>query len=211
MPAHADLAELKAAARSCQGCVLYQAATQTVFGDGDPDARVVLLGEQPGDQEDRQRQPFVGPAGRLLDRALDEAGIDRSRTYVTNAVKHFKFARAARGKRRLHKTPTWTEIVACRPWLVAELEALDPELLVCLGATAAKAVLGPAFKVSEHRGELFPWPGFDEPSDGARADAGPAPMVLTTIHPSAALRAENRDEVYAGLVTDLRIAAQVLR
>jgi uracil-DNA glycosylase len=214
VPAHADLDHLKEAARSCRGCDLYRDATQTVFGAGDPDARVVLVGEVPGDQEDRQGEPFVGPAGRVLDRALEDAGIDRDRTYVTNAVKHFKFTPAERGKRRLHKTPTRTEIVACRPWLVAELQVLEPELLICLGATASKAVLGPDFKVSVDRGKLLPWPELTEPSGppAARAERGPgpAPRVLATIHPSAALRADDREEVYAGLVADLRVAARAL-
>ncbi|MEQ7007280.1 UdgX family uracil-DNA binding protein [Actinopolymorpha sp. B17G11] len=217
VPADADLEELKRAARSCQGCDLYREATQTVFGDGDPDARVVLVGEIPGDQEDRQGQPFVGPAGRVLDRALEDAGIDRDRTYVTNAVKHFKFTRAERGKRRLHKTPTRTEIVACRPWLVAELQVVDPELLICLGATASKAVLGTDFKVTVDRGKLLPWPDLSEPAGPSAARAGragrgrgPEPRVLATIHPSAALRAEDREEVYAGLVADLRVAASAL-
>jgi uracil-DNA glycosylase len=214
LPAHADLEQLKRAARSCQGCDLYQDATQTVFGDGDPDARVVLVGEVPGDQEDRQGQPFVGPAGRVLDQALEDAGIDRDRKYVTNAVKHFKFTRAERGKRRLHKTPTRTEIVACRPWLVAELQAVDPELLVCLGAKASKAVLGTDFRVTVDRGKLLPWPDLSEPSGPPTARAahgkGPHPQVLATIHPSAALRAEDREEVYAGLVADLRVAARAL-
>jgi uracil-DNA glycosylase len=214
LPADADLERLKRAARSCQGCDLYKDATQTVFGDGDPDARVVLVGEVPGDQEDRQGQPFVGPAGRVLDRALEDAGIDRDRTYVTNAVKHFKFTQAERGKRRLHKTPTRTEIVACRPWLVAELQVVDPELLICLGATASKAVLGTDFKVSVGRGKLLPWPDLSEadgpPAAPAAHGKDPQPRVLATIHPSAALRAEDRDEVYAGLVADLRVAARSL-
>jgi uracil-DNA glycosylase len=215
VPATADLAALRDAAGSCQGCDLYRDATQTVFGDGDPDARVVLLGEQPGDQEDRQGAPFVGPAGRVLDDALADSGLDRSTAYVTNAVKHFKFTRAERGKRRLHKTPTRTEIVACRPWLVAELQVLAPELLICLGATAAKAVFGPSFKVTERRGEVLPCPdeltrtsGSDAP---ARHGGGLVEGVLATIHPSAVLRAENRDEMYDGLVADLRIAARSLR
>ncbi|WP_026256797.1 UdgX family uracil-DNA binding protein [Actinopolymorpha alba] len=212
VPEDADLAGLKDAARSCEGCDLYLSATQTVFGDGDPDARVVLLGEQPGDQEDRRGQPFVGPAGRVLDQALVDAGIDRSRAYVTNAVKHFKFTRPERGKRRLHKTPNRAEILACRPWLEAELALLEPELLICLGATAAKAIFGPAFKVTEQRGIPLPRPNLGERSEhaGKRSEHRPAPVVVATIHPSAVLRAENQDEVYAGLVADLRVAADVL-
>ena len=203
VPAKADLSGLRTAARTCRGCDLYQAATQTVFGDGDPNARVLLVGEQPGDQEDQRGEPFVGPAGRLLDRALEDAGIDRTQTYVTNAVKHFKFVPAERGKRRLHKTPSRTETLACRPWLEAEVQVLDPDLLICLGATAAKAVLGPTFRVSRQRGVLLPWPDdFVAASERAR--------VLATIHPSAALRAANREEMYDGLVADLRVAAGAL-
>jgi DNA polymerase len=201
VPEGADLDQLKQAARSCRGCDLYQDATQTVFGDGDPHARVVLLGEQPGDQEDRQGLPFVGPAGRVLDRALDEAGIDREVTYVTNAVKHFKFERAEGGKRRIHQSPNRTEIVACRPWLASELELLEPEVLVCLGATASKAVFGPSFKVTQQRGVPLSSPDLDK-SDGM--------VVVATIHPSAVLRSRDRDVMYAGLVADLRVAAQVL-
>jgi uracil-DNA glycosylase len=202
VPEGADLDQLKKAAATCRGCDLYQAATQTVFGDGDPHARVVLLGEQPGDQEDRKGQPFVGPAGLLLDRALDEAGIDREVTYVTNAVKHFKFERVEGGKRRIHQSPNRTEILACRPWLAAELDLLEPEILVCLGATAGKAVFGPSFRVTAERGKLLTSPELN--GSGTLA-------VVATIHPSAALRARNRDEMYAGLVSDLRVAADALR
>ncbi|HZC26708.1 MAG TPA: UdgX family uracil-DNA binding protein [Actinopolymorphaceae bacterium] len=215
VPADADLARLADAAQSCRGCELYKAATQTVFGAGDTDARVVLVGEQPGDQEDRQGLPFVGPAGRLLDRALEDAGIDRTRCYVTNAVKHFKFVPSERGKRRLHKAPTRAEVVACRPWLVAELRVLGPELLVCLGATAAKAVFGPSFKVTERRGRVLSLPEdlqeqLRQPEADATGADVPVPATLATIHPSAALRAENREEMYAGLVADLRVAAAAL-
>src|SRR5918994_5103014 len=165
VPGGADLEQLRQAAAICQGCDLYRAATQTVFGTGDPNARVVLLGEQPGDQEDRQGLPFVGPAGKVLDRALVEAGIDREVTYVTNAVKHFKFERVEGGKRRIHQSPNRTEIVACRPWLASELELLEPEVLVCLGATASKAVFGPSFKVTQQRGVPLSSPDLDK-SDG---------------------------------------------
>jgi DNA polymerase len=219
VPPHADLAQLKEAARSCRGCDLHRDATQTVFGEGDADARVVLLGEMPGDQEDKQGRPFVGPAGRVLDRALEDAGIDRRQTYLTNAVKHFRFTLSGsgeRGKRRLHKTPGRTEIVACRPWLVAELQVLEPEVLVCLGATAAKAVLGSDFRVTVDRGKLFPLPqdlaGNPAPAAGTDTE-DTRPRVLATIHPSAVLRADDtdRDAMYAGLVDDLRVVAEVLR
>src|SRR5215467_4760644 len=146
VPPDADLSRLAEAAGSCRGCELYRAATQTVFSAGDADARVVLVGEQPGDQEDRQGIPFVGPAGRLLDRALEEAGIDRAACYVTNAVKHFKFEE--RGKRRLHKKPRSSEIQACQPWLEAELAVIRPKIIVCLGATAAQSVFGPDYRVT---------------------------------------------------------------
>lgn len=139
------------AARSCRGCGLYRDATQAVFGAGPRDARVLVVGEQPGDQEDRKGEPFVGPAGRLLDRAFEDAGIDRREVYVTNAVKHFKFERPERGKRRIHKTPSRTEVVACRPWLLAALDLVRPELVVCLGATAAQLLLGASFRVSQER------------------------------------------------------------
>jgi DNA polymerase len=201
VPSGAGLEQLEQAARDCRGCDLYRAATQTVFGEGDSHARVALVGEQPGDQEDRKGRPFVGPAGRILDSALDEAGIDRSRTYVTNAVKHFKFERADGGMRRIHQTPTRTEIVACRPWLAAELDVLDPDVLVCLGATAGKAVFGPSFKVTEQRGVPLP-----SPAEWSRNDI----VIVATIHPSAVLRSRERDAMYASLVADLRVAASEL-
>jgi uracil-DNA glycosylase family protein len=200
-----ELDQLRAAAADCHGCELYQDATQTVFGRGDAQARVVFVGEQPGDVEDQKGLPFVGPAGHLLRRAVDEAGMDPSHIYITNAVKHFRFE--MRGKRRLHKTPDRTHIVACRPWLVAEFALLQPQIVVVLGATAAKALLGPAFRVTRSRGVLMPWPDSAEhpedfPSTGSK--------VLATIHPSAVLRADNRDEAYAGLVADLKVVAAEL-
>lgn len=196
--------ELRAAARGCQGCHLHKEATQTVFGDGPPHARVVLVGEQPGDVEDRRGAPFVGPAGKLLDRAIIEAGLERAGAYVTNAVKHFKFRPTGPGKRRIHQTPDRTEIVACRPWLVAEFAALRPEIVVALGATAAKALLGPAFRVTRSRGVLMPWPeSAQEPADFPTASG----QILATVHPSAVLRADDRDEAFAGLVADLRVVA----
>jgi DNA polymerase len=200
VPAGADLAGLERAAAGCRGCELYRNATQTVFGDGDADARVVLMGEQPGDQEDRQGKPFVGPAGKLLDRALDDAGVDRSRAYVTNAVKHFKFVRTEGGKRRIHESPDRTEIVACRPWLTAELDVIGPDVLVCLGATAGQAVFGPSFRVTRQRGMRLEAP---EP-------LSPDLVVLATIHPSAVLRSRDRTAMYDGLVSDLRVVAQAL-
>jgi DNA polymerase len=190
VPEGADLAALRRAAAGCRGCELYKPATQTVFGAGPEDARLVLVGEQPGDVEDRQGEPFVGPAGRLLDKALAEADLAREGVYLTNAVKHFKFVPAERGKRRIHKSPARGEIVACLPWLHAELSQVRPALVVCLGATAAKAVLGNAFKVSERRGELERFEDYD---------------VIATVHPSSVLRAPDRDEAYQGFVADLRV------
>ena len=183
---------LRAAVQDCRGCPLYADATQAVFGRGLLSAQIMLVGEQPGDQEDREGVPFVGPAGRVLDRALDAAGVDRRTTYVTNAVKHFKWK--ARGTRRIHDKPTWTEAMACRPWLDAELALVKPRALVLLGATAAQAFLGKSFKVTQQRGK---------PLDSELAE-----LVLATIHPSAILRAENRDEMFAGLVDDLRVVTR---
>jgi uracil-DNA glycosylase len=206
VPDGADLDTLREAARGCKGCELYENAAQTVFGAGAPSARVVFVGEQPGDVEDRQGLPFVGPAGKLLDRALDEVGIARSDAYVTNAVKHFRFTQAAPGKRRIHQTPDAVHIAACKPWLTAELTILDPEVVVCLGATAARALLGPQFRVTKQRGVLIPGPGrLDEPA--ARQN----PFLLATVHPSAVLRAEDREAAYQGFAADLRVVAEVLR
>ncbi|PWI42844.1 UdgX family uracil-DNA binding protein [Streptomyces sp. ICBB 8177] len=218
VPAHADLTALRKAAAGCHGCPLYRDATQTVFGEGDAAARIVLLGEQPGDQEDRQGRPFVGPAGKLLARALDDAGIDPEVGYVTNAVKHFKFSMATRGKRRIHKPPNLREMTACRPWLAAELDLLDPQVVVALGATAGKALLGSSFRVTKQRGVLMPMPdlgqGGGEPGDGHRGEASgrPACGLVATIHPSAVLRADDdeREKVYQGLVSDLKVAAREL-
>ncbi|WP_433222508.1 UdgX family uracil-DNA binding protein [Microtetraspora malaysiensis] len=186
-----SLPALREAARLCQGCDLYRNATQTVFGEGVPDARYMLVGEEPGDQEDRQGAPFVGPAGHVLDRALEEAGIDRDTVYVTNAVKHFKFQ--PRGKRRIHQKPTAAEIDACHPWLTAEMSLVNPEITVVLGATAARALLGPEFRVTRERGRPLP-----------RSEGG---FYLATVHPSSILRAPDRDAAYAGFLSDLRVAA----
>jgi DNA polymerase len=207
IPADArTLDELKAAAPGCRGCELYQDATQVVFGRGAADARVVLVGEQPGDVEDQQGLPFVGPAGHLLRKAVDDAGIDPSGVYITNAVKHFRFE--LRGKRRIHQTPGPVHITACRPWLVAEFAKLQPELVVVLGATAAKALLGPSFRVTRSRGQLMPWPASAQhPQDFPVAEI----QALATIHPSAVLRADDRDAAYNGLVEDLKVAAAALR
>ncbi len=193
----AGLPGLREAAAGCRGCPLHRDATQTVFGAGNAHARVLLLGEQPGDQEDRQGRPFIGPAGKVLTRALDEAGIDPDDTYVTNAVKHFKFEVVPeRGKRRIHKAPNLREMTACKPWLDAELRVVDPEIIVVLGATAGKALLGSSFRVTEQRGMLLPFEGRGE--------------SVATIHPSAVLRADDREAAYEGLVSDLRIAARAI-
>jgi DNA polymerase len=205
VPPGADLETLKKAALGCQGCDLYKHATQTVFGAGAPNARLALVGEQPGDVEDREGLPFVGPAGKVLDRALEEAGIDRRTTYVTNAVKHFTFTGGG-GKRRIHKTPETVSINACKPWLVAELSMLDPEVVVALGATATRALLGTTVKVMRDRGKLMPWPPRG-PLDEASTQGG---FVMVTIHPSAVLRADDREAAYAGLLADLKIAAEAL-
>ena len=185
---------LRELARGCRACHLWARATQTVFGDGSPTARVLMVGEQPGNSEDLEGAPFVGPAGRLLDRALVEAGIDRDQVYMTNVVKHFKWRRAPSGKRRIHDKPDRAEIEACYPWLQAEVARIGPELIVCLGATAAQAVLGKAFRVTRQHGEVLD------------SELGPA---LGTIHPSAVLRAPDdaRAEMLAQLIGDLRVAA----
>ena len=198
IPERPDLEALRAAAAGCTACHLYRGATQTVFGEGASTARVMLVGEQPGDKEDLAGRPFVGPAGRLLDQALAEAGIDRRLAYVSNVVKHFKFER--RGKVRLHKKPNAEEVHACRPWLEAELGVVRPEVLVLLGATAAQALLGSGFRVSQRRGELL--------------DSDLAPKVLATVHPSSILRApddEARALAYKGFVADLVVVAAELR
>jgi len=201
-PASATLAGLRAAAALCAGCELAGPATQTVFSAGSATARIACVGEQPGDVEDRRGMPFVGPAGQLLDRALSDAGIPRSQVYVTNAVKHFRFTGGDGGTRRIHQTPDPSHVDACKPWLLAELAIVDPEVVVLLGATAGKALLGPTFRVGRYRGRLIPRIGrSDEP---AAVQGG---WLLATVHPSAVLRADDREAAYEGFVTDLRLAA----
>jgi uracil-DNA glycosylase family protein len=195
VPDAASLDTLRSAAQKCRGCELYEDATQAVLGEGPRDAKVVLVGEQPGDQEDRQGHPFVGPAGRLLDRALEEAGIDREATFVTNAVKHFRFRRAERGKRRIHKTPDVSHINACRPWLDAELALTDPDVVVALGATAGRMLLGSSYRVTKQRGQRL------ELDDGT--------PVVGTVHPSSVLRTDDRETAYAAFVSDLEVVASV--
>lgn len=194
LPETRTLEALRDAAAGCRGCPLHGPATQTVFGRGEAGARLALVGEQPGDVEDQKGLPFVGPAGRLLVEALDAAGVDRSSAYVTNAVKHFSFT--VRGERRIHATPDALEVRACTPWLVEELRAVGPALTVCLGATAAKALLGSQVRVLRDRGVV----------DRHETAAGPLD-VMVTVHPSSVLRADDRDAAMAGLVADLRVAA----
>jgi uracil-DNA glycosylase len=198
LPERLSLGALREAARGCTACPLHLTGTQTVFGEGLKRAEVLLVGEQPGDREDLEGRPFVGPAGRLLDEALVEAGIDRAAAYVTNAVKHFKWE--PRGKRRIHQKPNASEIAACRPWLDAELRVVQPTALVCLGATAAQALLGRQFRVTRERGRLL--------------DSELAPLTLATVHPSSILRApdeESRCRERAAFVDDLRVVATALR
>ena len=198
LPRTHTLPALREAAKDCRGCELYERGTQTVFGEGTTAADLMLVGEQPGDYEDRQGKPFVGPAGRLLDKALDKAGIDRSSVYVTNAVKHFKWE--PRGKRRIHQKPNAREVSACKPWLEAEISAVKPKVIVALGATAAQSLLGSQFRVSRQRGQLVSSPL--------------APNVMATVHPSSILRAQDDEtrEVEMGLfVKDLEKVAPLLR
>src|SRR6202047_735893 len=195
-PLHASLDELREASKTCKACDLWKLATQTVFGEGMPRAKIMLVGEQPGNQEDLEGKPFVGPAGKLLDAALLEAGIDRKKVYVTNAVKHFKWE--PRGKRRIHKKPNAAEIAACRPWLDAEIAALRPRIIVCLGATAAQALLDRDFRITQHRGEFV--------------KSNLAPQVMATVHPSSILRAPDeatRAEEMKRFIADLKKIAQV--
>jgi uracil-DNA glycosylase len=194
LPARHDLNSLRKAAKQCRGCDLYREATQVVFGEGRAHATILLVGEQPGDREDQQGKPFVGPAGQLLDKCLESAGIDRTEVYVTNAVKHFKWE--PRGKRRIHKKPNAMEIAACRPWLDAEIAAIRPNVIVCLGATAAQSLLGRDFRVTQHRGEFL------------KSDL--APYVMATVHPSSILRAPDdatRHEEMKRFIADLKKVA----
>jgi DNA polymerase len=202
VPARPTLGSLDEAVQDCRGCDLYRDATQAVMGSGAAGASVLLLGEQPGDREDVEGEPFVGPAGRVLDRALADAGIDPETAYVTNAVKHFRFER--RGKQRIHKSPTRGQVIACGPWLEAELDVVAPQGVIALGSTAGKALFGPSFTVGEQRGRLLDWP-----AGAAGVRHGPR-WVLATLHPSAVLRSRERDELYDGLVADLRVAANAL-
>jgi uracil-DNA glycosylase family protein len=198
IPDRPTLARVRAAAKNCTACDLYKRGTQTVFGEGAPEAKLMFVGEQPGDAEDLSGHPFVGPAGKLLDRALAEAGIDRAQVYVTNVVKHFKWE--PRGKRRIHKKPNAGEVAACRPWLDTEIALVKPRGIVCLGATAAQALLGKQFKVTAHRGEFIKSPL--------------APIVLATVHPSSLLRApdeETRHRETNRFVDDLRKVRRALK
>jgi uracil-DNA glycosylase len=198
VPDRPTLSKLRAAAAGCTACHLYKLGTQTVFGEGSADADVVFVGEQPGDQEDLAGRPFVGPAGRVLDEGLAAAGIDRSQVYVTNAVKHFKWE--PRGKRRIHQKPNWAEMTACRPWLEAELEVVQPDVLVCLGATAAQSLLGRQFRVTKMR--------------GVPVESELAPNVVATVHPSSVLRAPDdaaRQEAMRDFIRDLKAVAKLLK
>ena len=197
LPERPTLPRLREAAAGCRACPLWQTGTQTVFGEGRAAAEVMLVGEQPGDQEDKEGRPFVGPAGRVLDEVLELAGVERGGVYLTNAVKHFKWE--ARGKRRIHAKPTWSEQMACKPWLEAELEVVRPRVLVCLGATAAQSLLGKQFRVTKERGRWL--------------ESDLAEYVTATIHPSAVLRqrdSDSRRRELAGLVADLKLVASVL-
>ncbi|KID31111.1 uracil-DNA glycosylase, family 4 [Prauserella sp. Am3] len=201
VPDTRELRALSRAVRDCRGCGLYENATQAVFGSGPAQARVMVVGEQPGDREDTEGEPFVGPAGRLLDKAFADSGFDREDLYLTNAVKHFKFVPPERGKRRIHQKPSRGEVVACRPWLTAELETVRPELVVLLGATAAQAVFGTSFRITQQRGEVLHLP--EELAD-------PDTRAVATVHPSSVLRSRDRDADYDALVVDLRSAADAL-
>ena len=198
VPESRSLAELREAAADCKACDLWKTGTQTVFGEGAESTEIVFVGEQPGDKEDLEGRPFVGPAGRVLDEGLEAAGIDRSLAYVTNAVKHFKWV--GRGKRRIHQKPNAAELAACRPWLDAELAVVQPKVLVALGATAAQALLGPQFRVTKQR--------------GVPVDSDLAPYVVATVHPSSILRQETEDAREAAMkdfVADLKVVAKLLR
>jgi uracil-DNA glycosylase family protein len=193
VPERPSLTNLKEASAGCKACPLHLTGTQTVFGEGLVRAEILFVGEQPGDREDREGKPFVGPAGRVLDQALEEVGIDRSLAYVTNVVKHFKWT--PKGKRRIHAKPSWSEIAACKPWLEAEIQVVEPKVVVCLGATAAQSLLGRDFRVTRQRGEVM--------------DSEFGIPAIATVHPSSILRAEDEDREaeYAAFVDDLRAIA----
>lgn len=198
VPDSKSLSKIAAAARQCEACPLYKNATQTVFGEGPKRASIMMIGEQPGDYEDVAGKPFVGPAGKVLDRALEEAGIDRSEVYVTNAVKHFKWE--PRGRRRIHQKPSSRDLAACRPWMEAELRLVEPKLVVCLGSTAGQAFFGPSFRVTKERGKVLHSPL--------------AKKVVATVHPSSLLRQpdeESREREYKNFISDLRVALQASR
>jgi uracil-DNA glycosylase len=198
VPERPTLSKVRAAAAGCKACDLWRTGTQTVFGEGRPGATVLFVGEQPGNDEDLAGRPFVGPAGRVLDEALEEAGIDRAETYVTNAVKHFKWE--PRGKRRIHQKPNWAEMTACKPWLEAEIDLVKPKVVVCLGATAAQSLLGRQFRVTRQR--------------GVPVESPLAPYVLATVHPSSILRAPDegaRREAMRDFVGDLRKVAELMQ
>jgi len=211
IPHGAGIGELRDAAQSCRGCELWRPATQTVFGDGSPSARMMLVGEQPGDREDLAGEPFVGPAGAVLDRALQAAGVARDEIYLTNAVKHFRFEE--RGKRRIHSKPGIAHIVACAPWLDAEVDAVDPALIVCLGATAARAVLGRTVAVGGERGKLQPARGARQQAGGLGRSPTKGRQALVTVHPSSILRIRedaDRSAAFEAFVDDLRVGAEAL-
>jgi uracil-DNA glycosylase len=213
VPTGATLDRLRQAALACTGCPLHLDTTQTVFSRGPATARMVLVGEQPGDVEDRRGEPFVGPAGQLLDRAIEAAGLDPADLYTTNAVKHFKHKATASGQRRIHETPNAADVAACRPWLLAEFAMLAPDVVVALGATAGKAMFGPAFRVTRSRGVLLPWPASAErPADfdHDHEDGDRSAFALATIHPSAVLRADDSEAAFNGLVADLKVAGSAL-
>jgi len=202
VPASGTLEELRTAAQDCRGCELYADATQAVVGDGPPSAPLVLVGEQPGDKEDLAGEPFVGPAGRLLDEALSSAGIAPESVFRTNAVKHFRFS-GTRGKQRIHKGPSRVHVVACQPWLLAELDLVGPSGVVLLGATAGQSVYGASFKVTQSRGQQLEWPS------SLAVSAAPR-WVVPTVHPSSVLRSRQRSEDMDAFVADLRVAAALL-
>jgi DNA polymerase len=203
VPERLSLKAIRTSAQACEGCDLFRDATQAVVGDGPRDARLMVIGEQPGDKEDLAGEPFVGPAGRLLDRALEDAGIAASTVFRTNAVKHFRFS-GTRGKQRIHQSPSRWQVTACGPWLLAELEVVKPQVVVVLGATAGQAVFGPSFRVGAARGRAMGW------EETKLELTHPPETVVATTHPSAVLRSRQRDEDYAALVADLKVAAKTL-